>query len=75
MDRKWTHVMFAVGGILTAWLLSKFGEWGWSYFGRPNTTIIGGVSLLVAGVATYTLWKSEHVFTLDRTLPGSDAHS
>ena len=37
MERKWTHVMFAVGGIVLAWLLTKTGEWCWSYFGKPNS--------------------------------------
>src|SRR5436853_336316 len=37
MERKWTHVMFAVGGIVLAWLLTKCGEWAWSYFGKPNS--------------------------------------
>ena len=36
MERKWVHVMFAVAGIVLAWLLAKCGEWAWSYFGKPN---------------------------------------
>ena len=64
MERKWVHVMFAVAGILLAWLLSKCGEWAWSYFGRPNGFYVGAGSVLVAGIATYICWKNEQIFAL-----------
>ena len=64
MERKWVHVMFAVAGIMLAWLLSKCGEWAWSYFGRPNGFYVGAGSALVAGVATYICWKNEQIFAL-----------
>jgi preprotein translocase subunit SecE len=64
MDRKWTHVMFAVAGLVLAWLLSKSGEWAWGYFGKPNTTIVGGISLLIAGIATLVAWRNEQIFAL-----------
>src|SRR6201986_297425 len=64
MERKWVHVLFAVAGIMLAWLLSKCGEWAWSYFGRPNGFYVGAGSALVAGVATYICWKNEQIFAL-----------
>jgi preprotein translocase subunit SecE len=64
MERKWVHVMFAVAGILLAWLLAKSGEWAWSYFGRPNGFYVSAGSVLVAGVATYICWKNERIFAL-----------
>ena len=64
MERKWTHVMFAVGGIILAWLLSKSGEWAWSYFGKPNSFALGTGAFLVAGIATLIAWKNEQVFGL-----------
>jgi len=64
MERKWTHVMFAVGGIVVAWLLAKCGDWAWSYFGKPNSFAIGAAAFLVAGVATLIAWRNEEVFGL-----------
>jgi preprotein translocase subunit SecE len=64
MDRKWVHVMFAVAGLLLAWLLSKSGEWAWSYFGKPNGFYLGAGSFAVAAIATLIAWKNEQVFAL-----------
>ena len=64
MERKWVHVMFAMAGILLAWLLSKCGDWAWSYFGKPNELFVGLGSVAIAGIATYIAWKNEEVFTL-----------
>jgi preprotein translocase subunit SecE len=64
MERKWTHVMFAVGGIVLAWLLAKSGEWAWSYFGKPNSFAVGTGAFIVAGIATLIAWRNEQVFTL-----------
>jgi preprotein translocase SecE subunit len=64
MDKKWTHVLFAFAGIILAWLLTKCGEWGWSYFGKPNTTLIGLGAFALAAVVTYVAWKNEVVFGL-----------
>ncbi len=64
MERKWTHVLFAVGGIILAWLLSKSGDWAWSYFGKPNSFAVGTGAFLVAGIATLIAWKNEQLFGL-----------
>jgi preprotein translocase subunit SecE len=64
MERKWVHVMFATGGIVAAWLLTKIGEWIWSYFGKPNDLYLGLGAVAVAGVATLIAWKNEQVFVL-----------
>jgi preprotein translocase SecE subunit len=70
MDRKWTHVMFAVAGLVLAWLLSKCGEWAWGYFGKPNTMLVGGFSFLLAGAATLVAWRNEQIFTLASEVSG-----
>jgi preprotein translocase subunit SecE len=64
MERKWTHMLFAVGGIVLAWLLAKSGEWAWSYFGKPNGFAVGTGAVLVAGVATLIAWRNEELFSL-----------
>ena len=64
MDNKWVHILFASAGILLAWLLTKIGDWVWSYFGKPNDLYVGLAAVVVAGVATWVAWKNEEVFTL-----------
>jgi preprotein translocase subunit SecE len=64
MERKWVHVMFAMAGLLLAWLLAKCGDWAWSYFGKPNDLYVGLAAVTVAGIATYIAWKNEELFTL-----------
>ena len=64
MERKWVHILFASAGILLAWLLTKCGDWAWSYFGKPNDLYVGLASVTVAGIATYIAWKNEELFTL-----------
>jgi preprotein translocase subunit SecE len=57
-------MLFALGGIILAWLLSKSGEWAWSYFGKPNELYVGLGSVVIAAVATYIAWKNEELYTL-----------
>lgn len=64
MESKWVHILFAGAGIILAWLLTKCGDWVWSYFGRPNELYIGLGSVVIAAIATYVAWKNETVFTL-----------
>jgi preprotein translocase subunit SecE len=64
MERKWVHVMFAVAGIVLAWLLAKSGEWAWSYFAKPNGYIVGTSAFAVAAVITFAAWRNEQVFGL-----------
>jgi len=70
MDRKWVHVMFAVGGIILAWFLAKCGEWAWSYFAKPNQMLVGLGAVVVAGVVTLAAWKNEEVFALATEVTG-----
>jgi preprotein translocase subunit SecE len=70
MDRKWVHIMFAVAGLILAWLLAKCGDWAWSYFGKPNDLYIGLGSVVVAGIATYIAWKNEELFALATEVTG-----
>jgi preprotein translocase subunit SecE len=56
--------MFAIAGISLAWLLSKCGEWAWSYFGKPNSFYLGIGAVALAGIATVIAWKNEQVFSL-----------
>jgi preprotein translocase subunit SecE len=70
MDKKWTHVLFAVGAILLAWILSKTGEWVWGYFGKPNGMLVGAGATLIAGVVAYVCWRNEELFNLASEVTG-----
>jgi preprotein translocase subunit SecE len=59
---KVVHLMFAVGALLAAFLLSKAGDWVWSYFAKPNDLVINGAALLVAASAAYLAYRNERVF-------------
>jgi preprotein translocase subunit SecE len=64
-DRKWVYVMFAVGGMVAAYLLIKVGDWAWGYYGtKPNDLLIDGAAFAVAGVAAVIALRNERVFTL-----------
>ena len=70
MERKWTHVMFAVGGLILAWLLIKLGEWIWGYFGKPNGLLLGAICFGLAGTATLVAWRNEQVIGLASEVAG-----
>ena len=56
--------MFAVGGIIIAWLLAKTGEWVWGYFGKPNSLVLGVGSVVVASIIAFMCWRNENIFGL-----------
>ena len=60
---KYVHLLFAVGSLLLAFLLSKSGEWVWSYFAKPNELYINAGSVVVAAVAGYLAYRNERLFT------------
>ena len=63
MERKWVHVMFAMAGLLLAWLLAKCGDWAWSYFGKPNDLYVG-LAPSPSPASPRIAWKNEELFTL-----------
>ena len=61
-SNKIVHLMFAVGALLATFLLSKAGDWVWSYFSKPNDLLVNGVALLVAVSAAVVAYRNERVF-------------
>ena len=59
---KFVHLIFAVATLLAAFLLSKAGDWVWSYFAKPNELVVNGMALLVAAVAGVVAYRNERVF-------------
>ncbi len=70
MDRKWTHVMFAAGGLILAWLLSNSIDWIWGYFAKPQSMTVSTIAVVVAGLVTLIAWKNERLFTLASEVAG-----
>src|SRR3954466_12057563 len=62
-SNKIVHLMFAVGALLVAFLLSKAGDWVWSYFSKPNELLVNGVALLVAAGAAVVAYRNERGFS------------
>ncbi len=60
---KFVHMIFAVGTLLAALLLSKAGEWVWSYFAKPQDLILNGAAILIAGSAGFLAYRNEGIFT------------
>jgi preprotein translocase subunit SecE len=59
---KFVHLMFAIGALVAAVLLSKAGDWVWSYFAKPNELVINGGALLLGVMAAVLAYKNERVF-------------
>ena len=65
MERKWTYLMFAVAGLVLAYLLLKIGDWAWSYLGtKPNEWLINGVAFAIAGGVAWMAVRNERMFEL-----------
>ena len=61
-SNKVVHLMFAIGALLAAFLLSRAGDWIWSYFSKPNDLLVNGVALVVAATGALIAYKNERVF-------------
>jgi preprotein translocase subunit SecE len=61
-SNKIVHLMFAIAGLLAAFLLSKAGDWVWSYFSKPNELVVNGAALLIAASAALIAYRNERVF-------------
>src|SRR4051812_22535212 len=74
MDRKWTFVIFAVGGVVLAYLLYETGLWIWQTLeatdfagdavGKPNLTLISVGAVLLAGAAAAMALRNERLLEL-----------
>src|SRR5262249_1071625 len=74
MDRKWTFVMFAVGGLVLAYVLNETGFWAWEYLattalfgdavGKPNRLVISLLAVLLAVGGTALAFRNERLVEL-----------
>ena len=61
-NTKWVHLMFAVGGLLIAFLLVQTTEWIWGYFAKPKGAISSLIGISGGFVITYLMWRNEGLF-------------
>jgi preprotein translocase subunit SecE len=60
---KFVHLTFALAGILAAFLISRTGDWVWSYFTKPNELAVNVFAILVAGAGAVLAYRNERVFS------------
>jgi preprotein translocase subunit SecE len=59
---KYVHLLFAIGGLLLALLLSATGNWIWDYFAKPNELVINGGAVLLAAAIGLIAYRNERLF-------------
>ena len=60
---KFVHLMFALGALLVAFIVSRMTDWAWSYFAKPNELLINVIALVTAGTAAIIAYRNEQVFS------------
>ena len=58
---KFVHLMFALGALLVAFVVSRTTDWAWSYFAKPNDLIINAIAILSAGMAAFVAYRNEQM--------------
>src|SRR5262245_46444917 len=59
---KYVHLLFAIAGLMLAFLLAKTGEWVWSYFAKPNELYINAGAVVVGTVGAFWAYRNERLF-------------
>ena len=59
---KWVHMMFVIGGLLLAYLLTQTVEWVWGYFAKPKDLYVISIGAVVAAIASVIAWRNKNLF-------------
>jgi preprotein translocase subunit SecE len=59
---KFVHLTFALAALLAAFVLSRTGDWIWSYFAKPNDLAVNLFAVVVAGAAALIAYRNERVY-------------
>jgi preprotein translocase subunit SecE len=63
-DRKYVHLLFIVGGMISAYVLIMATDWIWGFFYKPDRGIVNAVGIVLAAVGTYLIWRHRPTFQL-----------
>jgi preprotein translocase subunit SecE len=58
---KFVHLVFGLGALLAAFVVSRMTDWAWSYFAKPNELLINVIAFVVAGTAALVAYRNERV--------------
>jgi preprotein translocase subunit SecE len=61
-NSKWVHLMFAVGGLLLAFLMVKMTEWILGYFMKPKDLLVLPIGVGTAAAITIVAWRNKEFF-------------
>jgi preprotein translocase subunit SecE len=61
-NTKWVHLMFAVGGLLLAYLLVQTTDWIWGYFAKPKEIYVNMIGISAGAIFTYFAWRNADLF-------------
>jgi preprotein translocase subunit SecE len=59
---KFVHLTFALAGLLAAFILSRAGDWVWSYFAKPNGLLVNLLAVGIAAAGTIVAYRNERVY-------------
>lgn len=62
-SNRWVHLMFAVGGLLLAFVLVQTVEWVWGYFAKPRAVYVDAIGIVLATIVTLVAWRNKNLFT------------
>jgi preprotein translocase subunit SecE len=55
------QIAFMVGALLLFWLLDKLATTLWGIWGEPDTTLVTGLSAVVAGLTAWRVYRNARV--------------
>lgn len=61
-SNRWVHLMFAVGGLLLAFVMVQTTEWVWGYFAKPKGVYVDAIGIFLATVVTLIAWRNKNLF-------------
>jgi preprotein translocase subunit SecE len=61
-NAKYVHLMFAVGGLLLAYVAVNATDWIWGYFGKPKAIYTAAIGLVAAAITTLLVWRRKETF-------------
>ncbi|MBW2734230.1 MAG: preprotein translocase subunit SecE [Deltaproteobacteria bacterium] len=62
-NNKWVHLMFALGGLLLAYLMVQATGWIWGYFAKPPDLYVTIIGIGLGGVIAFLMWRNPNLFT------------